>query len=85
MVRISLKVAHFCSIVRIVEFPEAVFTKVTWAPGCKVIIACHPRGPKYFTDITPSHSLPMFVYQLGVVSHMLAVGGMQHSVQGEIS
>ena len=85
MVRVSLKVTHFCPIVRIVEFPEAVFTKVTRAPGCKVIIARHPGGPKYFTDITPSHSLSMFVYQLGIVSHMLAVGGMQHSVQGEIS
>ena len=65
------------------EFLEAVFTKVTRAPGCKVIIACHPGGPKYLTDNALSHPLPMLVYQLWVVSQMLAVGGMQHPVQGE--
>ena len=85
MVRVSFKVTHFCPILRIVEFLEAVFTKVTRAPGCKVIIACHPGGPKYLTDIALSHPLPLLVYQLGVVSQMLAVGGVQHPVQGEIS
>ena len=50
------------------EFLEAVFTKVTRAPGCKVIIACHPGGPKYLADIALSHPLPMLVYQLWVVS-----------------